>query len=237
MSIIKEKGSPVLIKSLRRMSTLIAAPLVTVLLGLAVMVALVPQSAQAADIPAKAAGVSSVAYIVSDQQGATSLASSPANKNNYSYTYSWKIGPATKTRTPAYVTKDIERVPQLVFPFTIYKCTKLTPGEVCVLYVEAFLGTVRVTMPSAASFRFTVIAKGYFDAPGSTITFTISDQKGSIYLAQHGVAIDPDEASQIAYKTGVIKAAWRAQACRLQALLGLPTTWEANAYSCQNVWY
>jgi hypothetical protein len=237
MSIIKEKDSSVLIKSLRRMSALIAAPLVAVLLGLTATVALVPEPAQAADIPANATGVSSAAYIVSDQPGANSLASSPADKNNYSYTYSWKIGPATKTRTPAYVAKDIERVPQLVFPFTIYKCSKFTPGVVCVLYVIAYFGTVRVTMPSAASFRFTVIAKGYFDAPGSNITFTISDQKGSIYLAQHGVAIDPDAASQFAYKTGVIKAAWKAQACRLQALLGLPTTWQANAYSCQNEWY
>jgi len=160
-----------------------------------------------------------------------------ADVHDYSYTYSWKIGPATNKRTPANVTKDIETQPQLVFPFTIYQCHKLTPGETCVLNVEVFNGTVRVSMPSATSFRFTVIAPGYFDAPGSTITFTISDQNGYIYLTQHGVAIDPDLASQLAHSTGLIKSAWRAQACNLQHLLGLPTTWEENAYSCQNAWY
>jgi hypothetical protein len=61
MSIIKEKGGSVLIKSLRRMSTLIAAPLVALLLGLTVTVALVPAPAQAADIPANATGASSAA--------------------------------------------------------------------------------------------------------------------------------------------------------------------------------
>ena len=37
--------------------------------------------------------------------------------------------------------------------------------------------------------RFTVISEGYFDSPGSTITFQATSRAGNLYLSQHARAI------------------------------------------------
>lgn len=49
-------------------------------------------------------------------------------------------------------------------------------------------GEVRVST-SDTKVRFTVASEGYFDSPGSTITFETGARDGKLYLKQHARAI------------------------------------------------
>ena len=64
--------------------------------------------------------------------------------------------------------------------------SQLTTG----LVVLAFVST------TATAVRFTVKSKGYFDSPGSTITFSTKVRKGNLYLR---VSARSKEASPVAW--------------------------------------
>jgi hypothetical protein len=80
------------------------------------------------------------------------------------------------------------------FPF-YESCPKIMKGEQCTLQVAGgpqwlthAKGNVRMTIDSPTSFTITVDSTGYFDAPGSNITFTIAEAYGQVYLTQRGIA-------------------------------------------------
>ena len=81
--------------------------------------------------------------------------------------------------------------PAEIFPFTVSGCSGLTHGQTCHLSDTqpgpASSGDVRVTTTPTAV-RFTVTSNAYFDAPGSTITFSTEQRGRTIYLKQKAVA-------------------------------------------------
>lgn len=92
-----------------------------------------------------------------------------------------------------------------VFPFPISNCSSLANGTICELHPAPCIwpihgcGWVKVGDVTPTSFNFTVIKEGYFDPPGSVITFSTFESGSSdasscgdggseIYLQQHGYA-------------------------------------------------
>jgi hypothetical protein len=121
-----------------------------------------------------------------------------------------------------------EQDPLRVFPFPITGCSEFTQGAVCTLHAEpSFIGgvgQVSISLISSSSFKFTVTSHGYFDGPGSTITFSASQQNGSLYLSQHGVSTSTATGPWVAVQIGFAKLTWSRQALNLQGVLGVQPT-------------
>jgi hypothetical protein len=145
--------------------------------------------------------------------------------HGYGYYYEEYIGAISLTGSPAHVMKLFEDNPAAVFPFPISGCSKFRAGSVCALHAGPSFaggnGTVRVSLPSPASFRFTVISHRYFDAPGSTITFSLGQSGGILYLSQHGISRNTRLIPEIAIYLGYTESVWQQQARNLQYLLGV----------------
>ena len=109
----------------------------------------------------------------------------------YSYDFEWYIG-------PEYIYGDAEAAmdvfksdPKQIFPFPVSGCPAFQDGIICNLNAQVgpnSEGEVRVST-SKTAVRFTVVSEGYFDSPGSTITFKTSTRDGKLYLSQHARAI------------------------------------------------
>jgi hypothetical protein len=69
------------------------------------------------------------------------------------------------------------------------------------------------------NFRFKVIAPGYFNAPGSTITFSLSQRSGNLYLSQHGETTGENNLGHFAYAAGLSGLTWDRQAVNLASVL------------------
>lgn len=65
---------------------------------------------------------------------------------------------------------------------------------------------------TATAFTFRVISKDYFDAPGSTITFSLSDRGGELYLTQSAKAYSSSVFSSAGVKAGFAHQTWKNQA-------------------------
>jgi RHS repeat-associated protein len=111
----------------------------------------------------------------------------------YHYRYSESVGPIAQAGSPEFAMAAFEADPATVFPFPITGCSTISKGSVCTLSALDLLpgiaapygtGQVVVSNTSPTSFTFTVISQSYFDPPGSTITFGLSDQAGSLTLTQ-----------------------------------------------------
>ncbi|MGW6968271.1 hypothetical protein ACWGET_30010 [Streptomyces zaomyceticus] len=100
-------------------------------------------------------------------------------------------------------------------------CT-LYPGPFNSRHFESIFGgpgEVRVTT-SATSFTFEVVGKGYFDDRGSTITFSIEEQRKSVYLRQDGVTTGSKAVPTIGVNVfSAAKREWGKQAYNLQRLI------------------
>ena len=62
-------------------------------------------------------------------------------------------------------------------------------------------------------------AKGYFDNPGSQITFSISSRKNGLYLTQHGWTTGSSYLGWLGTKLGFAKSTWQQQARNLRSAL------------------
>jgi hypothetical protein len=75
--------------------------------------------------------------------------------------------------------------------------------------------------PGRTSFTFTVVSNGYFDAPGSQITFSLSQSRGDLYLTQHAEAKHSKIAVQVMGALQYTRSVWLEQAHNLRTLLGV----------------
>jgi len=102
--------------------------------------------------------------------------------------------------TPAQAMRVFREDPTGVFPFSVTGCDALNTGAECWLHTGRNVnppgggvpldsdGLVGVTA-TRTSMTFTVLEHGYFDGPGSTISFsTWSDSEGTTYLRQTAYA-------------------------------------------------
>lgn len=67
------------------------------------------------------------------------------------------------------------------------------------------------------SVKFTVVSSGYFDDPGSTITFSIYSRNGCIYLRQHAHGMNHNWIPAEAFAIGAW-GTWARQAQNLRNL-------------------
>jgi RHS repeat-associated protein len=149
----------------------------------------------------------------------------PGQGQGYNYTFRELLGRATPAINAVVAMRVFEAHPGQVFPFPIGGCPVFRNNSVCTLFAgPSFVGgvgQVRVNLLTNTSFRFTVISQGYFDAPGSTITFATSESHGNLYLSQHGVASSTAFVPWVAVHAGVAEFQWIAQAASLANLLGI----------------
>jgi RHS repeat-associated protein len=107
----------------------------------------------------------------------------------YSYDYDWDLGYWTQNMSPSDVMGVFKDNPAAIFPFPVSGCTRFSDGGSCHLQglgkgVPFTDGDVRVSTTSTAV-RFTVTSLGYFDTPGSTITFrTYKSKSGNVHFVQ-----------------------------------------------------
>nr|WP_249409123.1 PA14 domain-containing protein [Frigoribacterium sp. CFBP 8751] len=109
----------------------------------------------------------------------------------YQYTYTNLVGSTKKYGSAARAFSVFKNNPQKIFPFSV-SCTRFVNNGSCNLSVPNIpfgkgKGKVKVTLGSD-SVKFTVSAAGYFDPPGSTITFRVFSRNGNLYLQQKGYA-------------------------------------------------
>jgi RHS repeat-associated protein len=148
---------------------------------------------------------------------------------SFKYNCNWYIGPVKGLHgndAADIMVKFLENISK-IFPFPA-KCHLTKKPYYCDLHA-AFSWAhgdtrVAVSFPSNTSFKFTVTQKGYFDAPGSTITFSLYEKNGNLYLHQHGIALNSDLIGEYGYTQGIYAKTWQAMACNLQKLLKLPET-------------
>jgi hypothetical protein len=114
------------------------------------------------------------------------------NQWGYHYDYHEYIGPVQMTGPPDKAMAYFRQHPKDIFPFRITGCSAFVEGAKCTLHATYTalhgVGDVRVSLPGPTSFRFTVVSNDYFDLPGGTITFSLSQSHGSLYLSQHAEA-------------------------------------------------
>lgn len=151
---------------------------------------------------------------------------------------SYKYEMDTKLRTRASVSaaeamRIFRENPTKVFPFRVFGCSQLSNGSECKLDTRwntnptgivgvplSPRGIVGVTT-GRNSTTFTVLDYGYFDDPGSTISFcTWTNRSGETFLRQtaYGYGGELAVAFGINY-FGAHEATWKAQAANLTDLI------------------
>ncbi|WP_223585817.1 DUF6531 domain-containing protein [Microbacterium sp. OVT16B] len=113
--------------------------------------------------------------------------------------------------------------PSKIFPFPVKGCKSFYTGAECQLKTGVPInpdGVVGVTATST-SVKFTVLERGYFDAPGSTIMFsTWTDSKGNVYLRQTGDGHGTDLFTKLGVDLfGAARPGWEEQADNLSELI------------------
>jgi RHS repeat-associated protein len=199
--------------------------------------------AYAADNPATEADPTG-ALAVTDDDGALSVmcqqtllptatttaacAADPAHPWGYTYDYTWYIGPVKETGSANLVEQLFRSNLNTIFPFGVNDCGHTNGQEYCTIspafsYLNG-VASVLVTFPTPGSFEFTIVSEGFFDAPGSHVTFSLFEQNGNLYLNQHGYGYGTDLFGEIAYDDETFLHSWQGQACKLQKFLGVPET-------------
>jgi RHS repeat-associated protein len=149
----------------------------------------------------------------------------PGEGQGYNYFFRELLGPAASDVNAITAMKVFEAHPTLVFPFKVTGCPVFRNNSLCTLYAgPSFVGgvgQVRISQLSNTSFRFTVTSQGYFDSPGSTITFATSESRGNLYLSQHGVAQSTAFLPWVGVHAGYAELQWEKQADNLANLLGI----------------
>jgi len=128
----------------------------------------------------------------------------------------------------SYFKKNVTKV----FPFKVTGGRTIERGESLVLHPEPGLvhgvGTVKVDNVTATSFTFKVTSKGYFDPPGSTITFSTGEHDGQTYLEQTASAPDAGTLSNV-MAPPVATQTWTDQASNLESAMAGGSTCNDNA--------
>ncbi|MGV8911631.1 MAG: PA14 domain-containing protein [Rhodoglobus sp.] len=141
-------------------------------------------------------------------------------KSVYYYKYSFPVTSSSR-QSPKSVMNVFKSNPGKVFPFKIDGCPTLENRSHCTLVDAAPInGTGRVWVTSdATSVTFTVTSNGYFDAPGSKITFSTFKENGTVYLQQEGGAVGVDFFVARGVNFGFAHDNWASQADNLSGLL------------------
>jgi RHS repeat-associated protein len=147
----------------------------------------------------------------------------------YSYSYSEELGSASELGSPAQAMSWFEANPTKVFPFPVTGCSSFSSGASCTLHpgagvlggivpntLDGGTGTVRVSLDSATKFSFTVTSQAYFDPPGSSISFAISQRGGNLYLSQNGSSPGADIFDTLGVDFGLARSEWQKQADNLR---------------------
>jgi RHS repeat-associated protein len=149
------------------------------------------------------------------------------HSNQYRYTYEELIGPVSRTGSPESALPKFMAGAREVFPFPISGCDDVAVGASCMLHPgphwPGFIhgnGLVDVSEDDT-SFTFTVMSDDYFDEPGSTITFRLSDRGGDLFLTQQAVGDARNVVLKAAAPAGAW-ADWQVQADNLRTLLDPP---------------
>lgn len=139
----------------------------------------------------------------------------------YKYDYPWPVTTTAKF-SPREVMDVFKQNPQEIFPFEVAGCDSFSNGAECTLKTGVGVnpnGKVGVTT-TATSVTFTVLERGYFDAPGSTIKFsTYADAQGVVYLRQEADAYGVD--GYMAFGINVMHAARGTWQQQQQNLIGV----------------
>ncbi|MFJ8098311.1 hypothetical protein [Streptomyces griseofuscus] len=162
-------------------------------------------------------------------------------ENGYGYTFTEDIGPVSKTGSPERAMEGFQETPQAIFPFPVTGCQHFTDGGYCTLHAGPKfahgIGTVRVAT-AATSFKFTVVSDEYFDAPQSTIEFSLKSRKGELYLSQHAIAHDSVTLAYLGTKAGYTKMTWNLMAHNLRGALGVRPSHplQSTDWTLPNTW-
>jgi len=110
---------------------------------------------------------------------------------NYAYRYEFAVA-SSKRASAKSVMKVFQANPGRIFPFTVSGCKEFTNRSSCTLANATGTGiadTARVWVTTTeTSVTFTVMSNGYFDPPGSKITFSTFERDGLVYLQQETAA-------------------------------------------------
>jgi hypothetical protein len=111
--------------------------------------------------------------------------------------------------------------PNDIFPFAIGGCSRFITGDNCRLEHAAYLlsgdgsGTVKVRA-TATTVTFTVASNDYFDAPGSTIKFSIIQRQNGYYLDQTAHATGSNILVTLGVGLGIVDIPWQTQGADLR---------------------
>ena len=166
----------------------------------------------------------------------------PGNfSHGYDYTVREDIGPVSGGNYPvgsaAQVMSIFKQNFQAVFPFPITNCSTFAVNAECLLHAGGRLapcwlsnlptdltnvcGWVAIEDVTDTSFTFLVNKTGYFDSPGSTITFSTIEEGCEVYLQQHGVAPSTTGSEGAAFEATATKIVWPMQGRNLQTVVRL----------------
>ncbi|MDN4640372.1 DUF6531 domain-containing protein [Agreia sp. PsM10] len=139
---------------------------------------------------------------------------------DYQYVFSWVVASGM---TPEEVMDIFKAHPGEIFPFPVSGCPTFSEGAVCTLQalpVADGRGDVRVST-TPTSVTFTVVSDGYFDLPGSTVTFqTVANDDGTVSLQQIAQGRTRDLAIGIGFNVSTPSfSTWRDQAANLRAAI------------------
>ena len=154
------------------------------------------------------------------------------------YQMQWDLGAVSDLtpglQTPEQVMAWFQQHPGQVFPFTLGPDgTTIVPGEQLDLKTPtpANTSSVVVTTVTPTSFTFSTLP-GHFDPPGSTITFTVLERDGHMFLEQtaHWNFTDPvSQAPLSLLSVPFAGATWRNQAQNLDNVVStVPGQFDAN---------
>jgi RHS repeat-associated protein len=134
----------------------------------------------------------------------------------HGYDFDWGIGKETQVGSPEQVMKQFQAKPGEVFPFGLGRCSRIELGETCDLQL---LGDrwVSVSTVTDTTFTFTTLP-GHFDPPGSTITFKVYRENGTVYLRQSARWNVSGTKEHLKARASVVPAmlSWQVQADKLR---------------------
>lgn len=123
--------------------------------------------------------------------------------------------------TPKSVMDVFKANPAKVFPFQVHGCGSFANRTSCTLVDATPLqGTGRVWVTTTdTSVKFTVTSNGYFDPPGSSITFSTFSRNGFVYLQQEASVSQANLRVAAGVDAGLAFNTWSQQAANLSGLL------------------
>jgi hypothetical protein len=146
----------------------------------------------------------------------------PPPPSGRGYQYDWDLGLSDSKKSPEEAMTYFQAHPGQVFPFELGGCGSIQTNETCHLHTPLPWSDspVQVTRTTDTSFTFNTL-EGHFDAPGSTITFSVVDVDGRLHLIQTGVWVLPNTKQTVLSNGSALPAyyVWKQQAWKPSASL------------------